>query len=171
MLCNCVSGLHHHVHRKSPGKRADPRDPHAQTGPSPGSGHQRRKGLFILFTVDCSASNTTTDYFVYFDFSEERPSLHHPSVSWGPALRVACMVLPDLLWTQGHGAPADDLAVPDGDDPPPARQQPCGAAGGDQDDTGGLLPAPQLEPSARQRGARPTELGRQSDLAPEPNAK
>lgn len=79
---------------------------------------------------------------------EEWPSRHHPSLRWGPVLCPASVVLRDLPWTKGHGTPTADLAVLDRDDPPPALQQPCGAAGGDQDNIRELLPAPQLESPA-----------------------
>lgn len=81
------------------------------------------------------------------------------------------MVLPGVHGTQGHETPTADLAVPDRSDTPPAFQQPCRAAGGDQDDTGRLLPAPQLEPPIEQRLSREAELGGQPDFPPEPNAK
>lgn len=80
-------------------------------------------------------------------------------------------MLPGVRRTQGHRAPAADLAVPDRSDPPPAFQQPRGAAGGDQVDTGELLPAPELEPPAERRRSGQAELGRQPDLPAEPNAK
>lgn len=81
------------------------------------------------------------------------------------------MVLPGVQRTQDYEAPAADLAMPDRSDTPPTFQQPRRAAGGDQDDTGELLPAPKLEPPAEQRLSRQAELGGQPGLPPEPNAK
>lgn len=129
--------------------------------------------------LGCSLRNTTSaksnwlqrSHFVLFVFSEEWPPLHHSSVCRGPVRCSASVVLSGHPSTQGHGATTADLAVPDCNDPPAALQQPCRATGGDQDDIGELLPAPQLESTTEQWSTRQAELGGQSDFAPEPNAK
>lgn len=127
----------------------------------------------LLFLTYCSMTICgevilTVSFFL---FSEERPSLYHPWLSWGPLLGPASLVLQGVHRAQGCSTPTADLAVLDRGDTPPAFQQSRRAAGGDQDDIGELLPAPELEPPSQQRLSRQAELGGQPDLPPEPNAK
>lgn len=158
--------------RQSPGKREDPRAAHAPAGPPPGGCDQRRKGLRpFLFSSLGTIRLQVHDCCSFFSFSEKWSSLHQSSVRRGPVLRSARVVLPDLPRSQKHQFASANSALPDADDPPPAFQQPRRAAGGDQDHSGELLPAPQLEPSALQRPGGPAELGGESGLTPEPNAE
>lgn len=82
--------------------------------------------------------------------SAEWPALHHPPICGGPYVCAAFLVPPSqpaFTRAQRPSAAENHPEVPDCYDPPASLQQPGREASGDQDRSGQLLSAAQLEPA------------------------